>query len=274
MNKKLTACIIALFILVIINKAAYSLNTYQKTQFSEDYQGVSETIVALNITRKKYQKLLLVQKASPKNKIIIKEYSIFIDFLTFQINNYCTKLIKEYGEESVQDLPCSSNHHLEANTNDSYQTADEKIESLDDEFMTALGEFDEMLLIEDEKIAQINQNKANRGSGSSNGKEMLSGNGTGEDADSNRDDNKEAGKEKNATSKANNKNTTSQKSRSQGQGKNKQTKNKSYMRDKLDQIDDDIVARQLKEAAEKETNPELKEKLWDEYYKYKQTIGK
>jgi hypothetical protein len=33
--------------------------------------------------------------------------------------------------------------------------------------------------------------------------------------------------------------------------------------------DDDIVARQLREAAEKETDPVLKEKLWQEYDKYK-----
>lgn len=33
--------------------------------------------------------------------------------------------------------------------------------------------------------------------------------------------------------------------------------------------DDDIVARQLREAAEKEQDPELREKLWDEYRKYK-----
>jgi hypothetical protein len=33
--------------------------------------------------------------------------------------------------------------------------------------------------------------------------------------------------------------------------------------------DDDIVARQLREAAENETDPELKEKLWKEYDEYK-----
>ena len=33
--------------------------------------------------------------------------------------------------------------------------------------------------------------------------------------------------------------------------------------------DDDIVARQLREAAENETDPELKEKLWQEYEEYK-----
>jgi hypothetical protein len=34
--------------------------------------------------------------------------------------------------------------------------------------------------------------------------------------------------------------------------------------------DDDIVARQLREAAENETDPELKKKLWQEYEEYKQ----
>lgn len=33
--------------------------------------------------------------------------------------------------------------------------------------------------------------------------------------------------------------------------------------------DDDIVARQLREAAEQETDPVLKRKLWDEYRNYK-----
>ncbi len=36
-----------------------------------------------------------------------------------------------------------------------------------------------------------------------------------------------------------------------------------------DAHDDDIIARQLREAAMKETDPELKKKLWDEYRKYK-----
>jgi hypothetical protein len=33
--------------------------------------------------------------------------------------------------------------------------------------------------------------------------------------------------------------------------------------------DDDIVARRLRRAAEQETDPELKEKLWKEYMEYK-----
>ena len=42
--------------------------------------------------------------------------------------------------------------------------------------------------------------------------------------------------------------------------------------DRVRTQDDDIVARQLREAAEKETDPELKEKLWKEYRDYKKSL--
>jgi len=39
-----------------------------------------------------------------------------------------------------------------------------------------------------------------------------------------------------------------------------------------DGSDDDVVARQIREAATQETDPDLREKLWAEYRKYKQSI--
>jgi hypothetical protein len=36
-----------------------------------------------------------------------------------------------------------------------------------------------------------------------------------------------------------------------------------------DGSDDDVVAKQIREAAMTETDPELREKLWEEYRKYK-----
>ncbi|MGL6161665.1 hypothetical protein [Microbulbifer sp.] len=35
--------------------------------------------------------------------------------------------------------------------------------------------------------------------------------------------------------------------------------------------DDDVVARQIREAATRESDPELREKLWEEYRKYKKS---
>jgi hypothetical protein len=40
-----------------------------------------------------------------------------------------------------------------------------------------------------------------------------------------------------------------------------------------DGSDDDIVARQLREAAMAEDDPELRDKLWDEYRRYKASLG-
>lgn len=40
-----------------------------------------------------------------------------------------------------------------------------------------------------------------------------------------------------------------------------------------DGSDDDVVARQLREAATNETDPELREKLWQEYRNYKKSAG-
>jgi len=40
-----------------------------------------------------------------------------------------------------------------------------------------------------------------------------------------------------------------------------------------DGSDDDVVARQLREAAMNESDPELRERLWDEYRKYKQGVA-
>lgn len=41
-----------------------------------------------------------------------------------------------------------------------------------------------------------------------------------------------------------------------------------------DGSDDDVVARQIREAAMQETDPELREKLWNEYRKYKSQQSK
>ena len=42
--------------------------------------------------------------------------------------------------------------------------------------------------------------------------------------------------------------------------------------DLVDARGDDIIARQLREAAMKEDDPELREKLWDEYRKYRRDL--
>jgi len=40
-----------------------------------------------------------------------------------------------------------------------------------------------------------------------------------------------------------------------------------------DGSDDDIIARQLREAAMNEEDPDLRERLWEEYRTYKASVG-
>ena len=48
----------------------------------------------------------------------------------------------------------------------------------------------------------------------------------------------------------------------------------NHPRNRHNPKNDDIVARQLREAAEKETDPELRAKLWKEYDHYKKNTSK
>jgi len=131
------------------------------------------------------------------------------------------------------------------NKND-FQTSEEKISNFDDKLILSLGEFDEMLLIENEKITEKKDDNGGIKNAHSQKKyKQLKGIGT-----KNNDNNKQSDNDisKNASRK---------------------DKNKPGKRERLDKIRDDVVSRQLKEAAENEKNPELKEKLWNEYYKYK-----
>jgi hypothetical protein len=78
----------------------------------------------------------------------------------------------------------------------------------------------------------------------------------------------EAGKESSSKDEDDTAVTTKDKSREGAEGSSRHPKNR------YDPRDDDIVARQLREAAEKESDPELREKLWREYEQYKKNMRK
>jgi hypothetical protein len=133
----------------------------------------------------------------------------------------------------------------------SEQTAAEATATLESELFEGLGEFDEMLLREQERIrasapqASANAASGGGGSGSEGGTTSDSG---GTDAIS--------GVETTYGEGA-------------GPGSPRTTVSSSAPPGTPDGHDDDVVARQLREAAEKEADPELKKKLWEEYRKYK-----
>ena len=173
------------------------------------------------------------------------------------------------------------------------QTVDE-VAVLDQEFNDSLAEFDSMLLLEidairarsaekmhdlaeeaaeaaerlREKGIEISEDEKEPPSaaeeGEKNGEKKAGKEATGKERD---DPSKEAtDKERNDSSKEgtlDKEGKSRDRSGEGGQGPSRE-QNRTYDKD-----DDDIVARQLREAAENETDPELKEKLWKEYEAYK-----
>ena len=139
-------------------------------------------------------------------------------------------------------------------------TVDEQIAALDAELFTGLGEFDEMLLREQERVRATAPmtDAAGGGGGSGGGAEDGEGGESGEggEAGEGADGEFGAGPDGDDTGA--------------GYGAQRPGGGQETPRDIPDGSDDDVVARQLREAAEKETDPELKKKLWEEYRKYKQ----
>ncbi|MGB5339875.1 MAG: hypothetical protein WBO06_12355 [Gammaproteobacteria bacterium] len=143
------------------------------------------------------------------------------------------------------------------------QTLAEQIAGLDAELFAGLGEFDEMLLREQQRIrAAAPMTDAAGGGGGGGG-----GDGDGDAAGA---AGTAAGAEGEAAleSNAGGAGGTSA-GAGAGPGEQRQAGRQGTPADIPDGSDDDVVARQLREAAEKETDPELKKKLWEEYRKYK-----
>jgi hypothetical protein len=151
----------------------------------------------------------------------------------------------------------------------------DRVAALDRQLKESLASFDEMLLKEMDQIRAASGDKmrglaleaaaAARGikeseekqrpEGESQGEQSAQAPGTSKDKDSEVQDAKTGGQDRPTGSKSGKDDST----RLTGRGPDSSTQ------------DDDIVARQLREAAEKETDPVLKEKLWKEYEEYKKS---
>jgi hypothetical protein len=142
------------------------------------------------------------------------------------------------------------------------RTSDEKTADLDAELYNGMGEFDEMLLREQERIKAATPSAAGGVGGGGQGGDGAGGepgsagsDGSGGDGDEQLADDSGGSPTYGAGA---------------GPGSSRRQGNNGAPPGTPDGNDDDVVARQLREAAEKETDPVLKKKLWEEYRKYKE----
>lgn len=153
------------------------------------------------------------------------------------------------------------------------QTADERTAALQRELDESLSEFDEMLLVEQERVKAATPPPAARsseGPGFSGGEAGTGGRAAGgSDAADGEGTEAQTTQGVESTAGADRTAGESRPGRASGDGGGEQPGIDDIPADIPEGSDDDVVARQLREAAMQETDPELRARLWEEYRRYK-----
>jgi hypothetical protein len=195
------------------------------------------------------------------------DYASYVAGLQRRVFEDCAALIRS-GSEFPADLPCPVIVPPVTQSADiaiqKEQTPEEQIAAMDAMLNAGLGAYDERLLREQERIKAATPNN-NAGEGDASNGSDGSSDGDAGNTDQQADSTGEAGRQ---AEDGNAQQRRGPVDNSEGAGAAGQ--DKDVPADIPDGSDDDIVARQLREAAERETDPELKAKLWDEYRRYKQ----
>ncbi len=207
------------------------------------------------------------------------DYATWIKQMVEQLALDCIALTSITSTRLPDDLPC---HNLSANGSTTAEidftaerTVAEKSNRFIEQLNGALGEFDEQLLQEQARIkAQTPPGEPMEGQsdGGLTGSDLARTAGdVGDSTDSSETSQHGKDQDKNQTKKSGDSDDKEVEGKSNPGTTNQGDKN-AVPEDIPDGSDDDVVARQIREAAEKETDPALKKKLWEEYRRYKSGI--
>jgi hypothetical protein len=216
------------------------------------------------------------------------DYASYVARLQRRVFEDCWAVIRS-GSTYPDDLPCPLILPQETQSADiatqTEQTPDEQIAALDSMLNAGLGEYDERLLREQERVKAASPNYNSEGGGDGGAGGEGEGQGEGDESAGDGQESSEAETEGDRESESDSQKTggapgeqrdggaeggqrgRGPKDSSEGPGTPGNDSDEPA--DIPDGSDDDVVARQLREAAEKETDPELKAKLWEEYRRYK-----
>lgn len=212
------------------------------------------------------------------------DFLAFLGEFDFRIAEQCRKLYRQNPGKDFSQLPCprgsaASAPELASIDTASERTPEESVAALDAELASELGEYDEMLLREQKKIASRSPTRS-QSSGWGGGRESDSGEMRGKNGDSGEEagsgsrdpspesEEREYGEEREADTTGDQLPKDQSHSPRSSAGASKD-KGREPPEDIPDGSDDDVVARQIREAAEKEPDPRLRKKLWEEYRRYK-----
>jgi hypothetical protein len=212
------------------------------------------------------------------------DFLAFLGEFDFRIAAQCRKLHRQNPGKDFSQLPCprgsaASAPELASIDIASERTPEESVAALDAELASGLGEYDEMLLREQKKTASRSPTRSQSsgwggdpetGSGEMRGAKGDSEGetGSGSQESSSEGEEGEYGEEREADSTGGQRATDRSHSSRPSEGAARDERRKPP-EDIPDGSDDDVVARQIREAAEKEPDPRLRKKLWEEYRRYK-----
>jgi hypothetical protein len=204
-----------------------------------------------------------------------REYAAYVERLRQRVVRDCMALaaaeIMVSAERGCSEQPAATVRPADIDQQ-AEQTDAERAAALDAELDADLGEYDQRLLREQERVKAARPRSAGGGGQGGAGSAAEGGEGTEGGRSGDLADNGDPG----ATGESRENGDLAAPPPASGAaggeagGAGHQAAVKDQPKDIPDGSGDDIVARQLREAAERETDPELKRKLWEEYRKYKQ----
>lgn len=258
------------------------LSAQATPDFNKQIEEIRARYATLLKARKEFEQ---AQNQGELSQMEKSDYAGWIDSIRERVSQDCNRLKQANYSDWPDDLPCEqiiahSVGPAVIDLNAEHSNA-EQTNALIEAFDTTLGEFDERLLQEQARV-KAQRPPTESGSGeSADGSTESMGNGNGEQSNESATDGEQGrrqGEMQGAQNQAGNDNGT-QPSTDQNKTPGKPTSGtgKGTAANVPDNIpdgqDDDVVARQLREAAEKEADPELREKLWEEYRRYKAGTG-
>jgi hypothetical protein len=240
-------------------------------------RAVSELREAVAELRREEKSYRAFRSSAKKDKSELEAYAAFIAALQLRVFEQCEVVRAEAGEEAVREFDCvaATPHRpgLVIVPPGAVQTEEEKRATLNARLNAIEGELDESLQKRQQEIRQ--KQAASTAGGGAGSSAASGGRGAGGGGSTGAKDGAAgtAGQPADSTGQTDSTGGSTgaqQHPRSAAYGRPGKTDAPVRQQPIDGASDDDIVARQLREAAEKETDPVLKEKLWAEYKKYRE----
>ncbi len=231
---------------------------------------LNASIEAERQARRDFETLLDQERLSQRE---IEDYRFYLDDLERLVRTN-TEAVEHLRCMSVQAAP----EPQPTETSGLFQSQEDLDSKLDAELSASLSQFDELLLRETEEARSSPRSTSwSAQSGAlGGGQEEGQGEGTqGSGSESGAQSSSQGGRASSGTSASEGSKRRSSQSTSESSARVASSRGAAGIStgttppDIPDGSDDDVVARQLREAAENETDPVLREKLWAEYRKYK-----